>query len=226
MRRRIAAALLGVLAVVGTSAPAWAAPSTEVVQGRVLRLVSVADWEAASSLSPGRPVDWDVTVSAAAPDPGRVTIGLSATGGAPLVVDVTMCLRDGEQGECPGGGTVLRSGWEIPLDGVEVDLAELADTDVARIRISVALAAGVHSGSTSVRFHAHGGSESVVVGPDGGLATTGLTSAAPWILGGGAALVAAGLVLIAVRRGRTTRRAAPTPTVVLVAVNGDEEGAT
>jgi len=209
MRRLLLTCVVAVVALAGAAAPAWAASSTEVIQGQVLRLVSVADWDAASSLSPGRPVRWNVTVSADAPDPGQVVLGVSAEGSAPLLVDVEMCLREWQQDACPGGAEVLRSAWEVPLDGVRSDLARIADTDVAYVRLSVMLPDGVHSGSTSIRFHASGASESVAVGPDGVLAATGSASA-PWMLLVGAAPAVLGLALILWRgaRGRGVRRSA------------------
>lgn len=204
MMRRLAAALLA-LVLLGSAGPASASTSTEVIQGRVLRLVSVADWDAAGALLPGQQVHWDVAVSADAPDPGTVVIGVSASGDAPLVVDASMCGQEWQRGECPGGAVALRSAWSIPRDGVEVNLAEMADTDVAHLRLTITLGAdgagaGATAGSTDVRVHARGDGETVAIGPDGPLATTGLTPIAPWITAGGTALVVFGLTLVALRR--------------------------
>lgn len=205
MRRAAATSLLAALVVLGGGAPAEAAPTTEVVQGHVLRLVSVADWQAASSLLPGQSVQWDIAVSADAPDPGTVRIGVSATGGAPLVVDAVLCMAAWRGDTCPDGATVLRSGWEVPRDGAEVPLAEIADTEVAHLRLSVSLGGAGEGGRTDVRVHASGAGESAVVGPGGGLATTGMPApAAPWILGGAAVL--AGILLILGRRRREDGR--------------------
>jgi LPXTG-motif cell wall-anchored protein len=205
MKRRRSAALLSALAVGGAllvPAAAWAAPTTHVVQGDVLRLVSVADWDAASSLLPEEPVQWDVAVSADAPDPGVVRIAVSASGDAALVVDVSLCLAEWTATGCPGGATELRTAWSIPLDGVEIPLTEISDTQAGHLRLAIALAGDDALGSTQVRVHAAGAGESAVVGPDGGLATTGLSSAVPWILAAGAALLAIGGVLLMGRRGR------------------------
>src|SRR5690349_25128393 len=99
----IAASTIAGIGALGVGGPAVAAPTTAVVQGQVLRLVSVADWDAAASLRPGEPVQWDVTVSADAPDPGTVSIGISARGDADLLVDAHVCMRAWEGSECPGG---------------------------------------------------------------------------------------------------------------------------
>ena len=201
MRRsvRIIAALVLSGALLGAT-PAAAAPTTQVVQGQVLRLVSTADWNAASSLVPGERVQWDVAVSADAPDPGTVGIGVSATGEASLAVDVSICMREWEPGGCPAGAIVVHDAWDIPRDGDEVHLADIADTEVAHIRLTIALAGDDALGSTQVRVHAAGAGESAIVGPGGGLATTGLSPTAPWILAGGAALVVLGGVLLVLRR--------------------------
>ena len=193
-------AALGLSFVLLGSSPATAASTTQVVQGQVLRLVSIADWDAAASLIPGQRVQWDVAVSADAPDPGTVGIGVSATGDAALAVDVLLCLHEWEPDGCAGGAAVLRSAWDIPRDGAEVRLTDIADTDVAHIRLTIALAGDDARGSTQVRVHARGAGESAVVGPGGGLATTGLPPIVPWILAGGAALVVLGLVLMILRR--------------------------
>ncbi|ALX65556.1 hypothetical protein [Microbacterium sp. XT11] len=206
MRARVLAGLIAALALAGIAAPAWAAPTTQVVHGRVIRLVSVADWDAASSLSSGRAVRWDVTVSADAPDPGRIVLGVSATGDARLEVDVALCAQEWEDDGCPRGEKALRTAWEVPRDGLQTELTSMADTDVAYVRMSVALAAGEHSGSTSIRFHARGEGDSASVGPRGGLATTGMSPVVPWILAGGAILVVAGAALAVGRaRGRRER---------------------
>ncbi|MFJ2542713.1 hypothetical protein [Microbacterium sp. NPDC087589] len=196
----VSAILAGVLVAAG---PAWAAPSTQVVQGEVLRLVSIADWDAASSLLPGQPVQWDVTVSADAPDPGTVAVGISASGDAALVLDVLRCAQAWGEGGCSGGATTLETGWSMPRDGVEMPLLEMADTEIAHLRLVIALG-DEEAGSTRVRVHARGAGESATIGPDGGLAATGAAPIAPWALGGALALVAGGTALSAARhRGAT-----------------------
>jgi hypothetical protein len=179
---------------------AWAAPSTQVIQGEVLRLVSVADWDAASRLLPGEPVQWDVAVSADAPDPGTVRIAVSAHGDAPVTVDASLCMREWEEDGCPGGATELRTAWSIPRDGAEIALAEIADTEVAHLRLAITLTADDEGGTTDIRVHAQGAGESAVVGPGGGLAPI-----VPLACGAGALLVATGAVLVLDHRRRTAR---------------------
>ncbi|WP_334150155.1 hypothetical protein [Microbacterium sp.] len=202
MRRRLIAPIAALAAAGALLVPATAsaAPTTQVVQGEVLRLVSVADWDAASSLRPGAPVRWDVAISADAPDPGIVSIGVSATGSAPLLLDVSLCARAWEAAGCPGGATVLRANWNLPRDGAEVQLAEIADDETAHVRLAITLGEDGAGGSTEVRVHARGAGETAVVGPGGGLATTGVPPTVPWVFGAGAALLLAGSMLLSIRR--------------------------
>lgn len=189
-----------------TTTPAWAAPTTEIVQGKVLRLVSVADWTAASRLLPGEHVQWDVEVSADAPDPGTVTVAVSARGGAPLVIDAALCMQAWQANGCPSGARALGSGWSIPRDGSEIALADFATRDVAHLRLWITLGGGRETGSdsasadvTEVRVHARGVGETVVTGPDGALPATG-GSVAAGIVGAAAGLLLAGVGLVVQRR--------------------------
>lgn len=208
-RRRTlgAAGALALIAAFGSAGPAWAAPTTQVVQGDVIRLVSVADWEAASSLLPGEPVRWDVAVSARAPDPGTVSLAVSARGDAPLTLDVALCMTAWQESGCPGGATQLRSAWSIPRDGAEIAIAEFPDTEVAHLRLAIRLAptaapTAADGEATDIRVHARGAGESVIVGPEGALATTGLPPVAPWMLGAGGLLAVVGAMLVLSRRRR------------------------
>ena len=212
MTRRAAATLLAALAVGGAllaPAAAWAASTTQVIQGDVLRLVSVADWDAASRLLPGEPVQWNVAVSADAPDPGDVRIALSARGDAPLVVDVSQCLSAWTETGCPGGATELRTAWSIPRDGAEIPLTEIADTQVAHVRLAIALDPADRGGRTEIRVHAHGAGESVVVSPDGGLATTGMSPVVPGVLVAGVLITLLGAALVRSRRRRDSKPGDP-----------------
>jgi len=179
--------------------PVWAAPSTHIVQGDVLRLVSVADWEAASGLLPGQSVQWDVTVSAEASDPGVVRIGASATGDAALLVDVLTCAQEWDETGCSAGASELRSSWSMPRDGTETPLVQMTDSEVVHLRLVISLESA-ETGATQVQVHARGAGDSVVIGPENALATTGLPPHMPWVLGGAIILVGAGLAAGA--RGR------------------------
>ncbi|MFF7293097.1 LPXTG cell wall anchor domain-containing protein [Microbacterium sp. NPDC008134] len=199
----IAAGILVAAPGILVAGPAWAAPTTEVIQGRVLRLVSVADWAQASRLLPGEPVQWDIAVSADPPDPGTVTIAVSAAGDAPLLVDAALCMREWQESGCPGGAEELESEWSIPRDGSEVALAAFPSTDVAHLRLWITLGADDDNGVTDVRVHAQGVGEAVVTGPGDPLplplpATGG--GVAPWVIGAGAGLAAAGVGLAVLRR--------------------------
>ncbi|WP_447653145.1 hypothetical protein [Microbacterium sufflavum] len=201
MRPRVALAILApVCLALAAPAAAVAAPSTQVVQGQVLRLVSVADWDAARDLRPDRPVQWDVQVSADAPDPGVVRLGVSASGSARLRLDIALCAEPWQDAVCPAGATVLRTDWSVPRDGAEVPLAAMRDTETAHLRLTIALDPADGSGSTEVRVLAHGAGESAAVGSDGALAVTGPS---PWLplaaVGGG--LLLTGALVARGRRG-------------------------
>lgn len=202
MKRVFVILAIAAAAVVAPSA-AWAAPTTQVIQGEVLRLVSVADWDAASGLLPGVPVRWDVAVSADAPDPGVVRIGVSATGSARLLADISTCSRAWDDAGCPGVETALRTDWRVPRDGAVVPLAEIADTDTAHLRLSIALDPADGAGSTDIRVIATGAGETADVGPGGGLASTGPAPGAGWAVVGGVLLAVWGGALAVVRRRRT-----------------------
>ncbi|MFS0854137.1 LPXTG cell wall anchor domain-containing protein [Microbacterium sp. 179-I 3D4 NHS] len=184
-------------------------PEVEVIQGRVLRLVSMADWDDAASLLPGRPVRWDVAVSAETAEPGTITLGVSAIGDAPLLVDAELCPTAWRAGACPGGAETLRSRWSIPRDGAQISLARFSATEDAHLRLRVALAEDA-GGVTRMRVHAHGVGDSVSVAPEtpalgapspaGALPTTG-GSTAPIVVFVGIVLAALGVVLSR-RRGK------------------------
>lgn len=161
----VGVALCGAI-LLGTAAPAAAAPTTEVVQGQYLRIVSTADWDAARNLHTVAAVPWELTISAAAPAPGTMTLGVSAMGGTPLIVDVLMCAEAWNAGVCGPGASVLRAGWAVPRNGSRTDLTSVADTAVVHLRLVVALDAGTAATgtATALRVHAIGVGESVVVG--------------------------------------------------------------
>ena len=195
--------IAGLLAVLSAT-PAQAAVVTETVQGRYVRIVSSADWSAAAAMSEGASVRWDLTISANAPDPGTVRLGVSASGAASIIADVRVCGQQWQGESCPSGGRDLRSGWAVPRDGSTVRLDAIPADAVAHLRLDVRVGDAAHTGaSTQVRVHADGAGDRVQVGPgaEGALPATGGVVPVPVVVIGGA-LVAAALVLLVVARLR------------------------
>ncbi|MBW1638959.1 hypothetical protein G3H63_07685 [Microbacterium resistens] len=211
--RGAGAVLLALGLVLGVAAPALAATTTEVVQGRYLRLESTADWEAASRLSAGDALRWDVRISADAPDPGRIVVGLVATGGVGLTVDARLCLHDWQGEVCPGGETVLLRDVEVRRDGVRVPLGEFDADAVGAVRLDVSLApsadASAAAASTELRVRADGFGEGAGIGPPSDLPPTGADVPVAVIVVGAVLLVGGALAVVlgAVRRGRRDRDA-------------------
>lgn len=198
--RALLAAVAGGILCALAAAPAWAAPTAEVIEGQYVRLVSVVDWEGAADMAPGETMRWDVEVSADAPEPGTLTIAVSATGETPLVVDATLCLEAWRGDECPGGVETLRTGWDVPRDGGQVTLREVDAADVAHLRLDVALGSVAAGNATEMRVHVIGAGEQVDAGPD--LPPTGQSSTGTWILAAGAMLLAGTAALLAARARR------------------------
>lgn len=191
--------VLSTLALCVGTTTAWAAPTTEIVQGQYLRIVSVADWQAATDLAPGETLQWDVTISADAPEPGTVSIGVSASGDAALVLDATVCMREWIGGDCPGGASELRAAWDLPRDDAVSHLTDIADTETAHLRLRMSLASGTvaSDGLTTVRVHATGEQESIATGTDTSdpLPPTGISDAMPILIAAGSLLLVLGAVL-------------------------------
>lgn len=183
---------------VGTT-EAWAAPTRDIVQGDYLRIVSVADWRNATNLVPGDVLQWDLTISADAPERGTVSIGISASGDAALAVDAAACLQEWSGDECPGGASELRTGWDLPRDGTVSNVIDIADTDIAHLRLRVSLASGTVAADvlTTVRVHATGEQEAIVADPGASarLPDTGVSTALPALLVSGVLILVVGVVL-------------------------------
>lgn len=190
--------------LVMSAQPALAASSTETIQGRYLRIVSTADWNAAQSLGVADTVRWDLEVSADAPDPGTVEIEVSAMGDAPLVLSASACSAEWTDAACPGEVESLLSEWDVVRDGSRTPLAVMTSTEVSHLRLTISLGAEADegAGATEVRVHAEGAGDSVSVSPDAPLAPTGQVPVAPWITGSAAMLMVVGLLLIGRRRSR------------------------
>lgn len=200
--RAALAALAGALLVIASAPAAAAAPATEIVQGRYVRIVSRADWAAAAAMGPEASVRWDLEISAAAPSPGTVRVGVSALGDAPVAVDVRLCPVAWQGEDCVGGAQLLRRAWGVPRDGRTVELDAISSDDVAHVRLDVRLAGGREAGATQIRVHADGLGDRIQTGPGGQLPATGGSLPLPAIVAGGALLVAAAVVLVFARRRR------------------------
>ncbi|MFB7844945.1 hypothetical protein [Microbacterium sp. NPDC056052] len=204
-RIRCAAAVLltGLLAAL-TAAPAQAAVVTDTVQGRYVRIVSSADWTAAAAMTVGTAVRWDLTVSAHAPDPGSVRVSVSASGAAPLAIDVRTCAEPWRGSGCSSGERTLRSDWVVPRGGQPVEIEAISADAVAHLRLDVRVGdAAQHGASTQIRVHADGFGDAVQVGPGAGdtLPATGDAVPVPVIVVGGVLVsVAAAMLVVAARR--------------------------
>ena len=205
--RRIAAAcaacaLIGVLA---SGAAASAAPVEEVVQGRYLRIVSVADWGQASRMMPGQSLRWDIEISADAPEHGSIAVELEAFGDAELVVDAESCAEAWRGDECQAGADRLRTEWSIPRDGEPVALLTRAASEVVHLRLTVRMGEAAAGETTALSVHATGAGERVDASPDGALALTGVDGTAGTMVVAGAALLAGGAVLTWMHSRRRAR---------------------
>lgn len=207
--RFAAAVVLAGLFVVGTPVPtpAQAAVVSETVQGRYLRIVSSADWSAAAAMGQGESVRWDLTVSAAAPDPGTIRLAVSAIGAAPISADARVCARPWIGDTCPAGARVLRVDWRVPLDGSTVPIDDMPADAVAHLRLDVRVAGGAQGASTRIKVHADGFGESMQVGPgpERSLPATGGTVPIPALVAGGALIFAAAAMLMVASRRRRGR---------------------
>lgn len=109
-RTLILMAAVSIVMVVPTD-QAHAADTETHINGTVLRLTSIGDTELMTNLQPGIPVEWQVGVSADAPDPGKVDISLSAYGHAAnaqkLIVAVDSCTTRWNAKTCSTGRQTL-----------------------------------------------------------------------------------------------------------------------
>lgn len=209
MRARGAAALACIAMVsLAQASPAEASPSTEVVEGAYLKLVSVADWERAADLGAGEKATWDVAISADAPEPGTIEIALSAEGGTPLVVDAALCRVEWRGEDCPEGAAPLRSAWNVPRDGEAVRIGEVGSDEAVHLRLAVGIASRGDGGATSLSVHAIGAGEDIAIGPGGELPPTGSSFRASGALAAAALLLAAGAAMLAGRSRRGASRGA------------------
>lgn len=184
---------------------AHAAGDVRVVQGDVIRLVSITEPRMAD-LAPGTSAVWQVGVMADAPSPGTITVQLSSGGDRALGLRyiVEVCSERWTGLSCPTARTVVAEG-AIPLDRVERDVLSMAATDERWLRVLVTRAEDSRaeaSGAVDITVRAVGLGDDVATSPVGALPATG--AVAPWTL------AAAGIVLLAIGGGiaaRSRRRA-------------------
>ena len=209
--RRWAIALLGGGLVLAPVAAA-AAPTSEIVQGEFVRIVSTIDEERIANLRPGQAVRWDLDISADAPEPGTIQVSLRGAGTLPLSVDARACDSAWEGDACPGGARELVTGWMAQPDGGARDLVEAGSDETLHLRLDVIASAEMTQASaTELRVLVRGFGDDLGVGPDGSvaepptgadLAGTGLTAAFPALLALAALLVGAGALAVAAGRRR------------------------
>ncbi len=201
----VALALAGVV-VLALALPASAA-GAEVVRGKYLTLESIPD-PRMTMMGPGETVHWQVGVSVEAPDPGTVSIGLSATGdpSMELTAAATACSVRWDEGKCAGKSWQLPDLDPIPIDGVERELLTMPSDQERWVMLAVTMrpsADPAPGDGVSALLHASGQGDSVAVGP-GGLARTGGPSTIwPVLLALGA--ITMGLALTLRRKRRNER---------------------
>jgi hypothetical protein len=205
----VVAVAVGALVAAG---PAWATPTSVVVQGRFLRIVSVADWDAAGRMTPQSDVPWDLAISTRATDGGTVTLSVTATGDEPIRVTTRTCAVAWQGAQCPASERVLASNWMPTSTAADLALEQVPASATTYLRLDVQLAPGAADvglgAATTLTVHARGGGDSLAVGTDGALAATG-GDAPTSVLAIGVGLLAAGAMVLGarlvakVRRGRS-----------------------
>lgn len=180
-----------VLALLAPAAPPAAAST--VVEGEVLRLVSVQDRAAMAGMRAGAPVAWDVEVSASRPD-GRIdlTLEADATPDA-FVAAVRAC--GAASADCADAPPILRT----PLGADEVEIGSQSSAERAWYRVEIVLVEDVARARADVVFRAAGLGDDVA--SEGGVLPETGTAPRAWTLLLGAGLLAAVAVAVA-SRGR------------------------
>ncbi|WP_344005243.1 hypothetical protein [Microbacterium paludicola] len=207
-------AALTLLGVLWAGAPAAASPSSEVVEGRFLRIVSTADPDAMRGMLPGDVAVWDVTISAQAPEPGQIDIALSGDGHLPLSVDVLACEGIWETTGCSSGERPIEQALPAPIAGPPVPILEVPADAVTHLRLMVSVprdADVTEQATTVLQVRAHGYGDELAASPPGDsrgeLPRTGMQL-------GGVALLAIGAVIVGIAGARllaARRRAEAAP---------------
>ena len=187
------------------AAHAEAATAETVVQGEVIRLTSIGDAAAMSSLGAGESAVWIVGVQADAPSPGVIRMSLAAEGAANPVLEVTVtaCDRRTVDGYCTDELVLVPS---TALAARHIfDLGTMSDTEQRWLRVETRLSALGTELPVESEFTvtADGFGESVGTDGGGAIAASGI-DLAPWLAVAAASVVAGvatALVVAARRRG-------------------------
>jgi signal peptidase len=189
-----------------------------VVEGPYLTLTSIGDSDAMESLTPGRPVLWQVGVHAHSPTVSQVRIGISATGSlaesSGLEIQIRSCTTRWLSNACPGVETLwlapqFLSTAILPADSTGVHLlGTMVSTEQRWLLIQVTMPAELEPGATAeISIHSSGNGDDIETGQitSGSLAATG-TSLWPSV---GLAVfpIVFGLVLTTIVRRRSKESA-------------------
>ncbi|WP_157535787.1 S26 family signal peptidase [Microbacterium sp. Root166] len=186
------ALLLAVGSIVAAPHQAHAASGERIIQGEVIRLISIEQPQM-RDLLPGGSAAWEVGVSADAPTPGTITVLLSSLGDPELALqyEVLTCPQRWVSGSCPTPTTLVRE-EPVPLDGVERSIQSMTSTEQSWLRVVVAMPATADpdaAGAVDLTVRAVGMGDDVSTGPGGALPATG--AQAPWLLAATALVLAA-----------------------------------
>lgn len=217
----VAGLLIGSLA--GAVAPpdvAHAAETETIVQSTYLRLTSVSDLEEWGSLSPQRPVSWQVGVESFPPDPGELRVGLAATGDlagpGDMSVTARSCAVRWVAGTCASGEQPMLATTDLATASgsqlgefaaggqrwlqLTLTMLDPAATPGERADLVVRVEGSGDSAGVGAGGESQGGSRGI-----GSLAATGQSVVLAPLL----ALAAVGLGLLLAGVARRRRRAAP-----------------
>lgn len=213
----VAALAAASIALAAAPSPAQAAPVEQVVEGRYLRLTTIADPLRMTRLSPGDSASLLLGVSTIAEAPGTValSLGVETSGGASLHLRVVECAGPPSGGACTDGREVLASRQ------LDASIADLAVAEVPahagrwfRFEVSLpeAAPAAAQGQEAELVVQANGFGELVATpggvgeaGVDGNLAASGAEAAARLALAAGVLAVGLALAGISRARRRTTR---------------------
>ena len=192
----------GSLAAAPAPAHAGAGVTESVIQGRVIRLVSIEE-PAMRALVPGASAVWQVGVMADAATPGTIAVTLAGTGAdaAGLLLQVQGCGQRWAGAACPAPELLVDQG-SIPRDGMPRLLRTVRDDEQLWLRLLVTMPedAGPAVSDVNLVVRATGAGDDISTEPGGGLAVTGAVPR--WgLIGVGIVLTAVGVgVVLRVRR--------------------------